>query len=240
MRKHDVLKPTAGGLLTQHGVAHARNALRYGGFVVVPSDTGFALAVDAGDERAVRALRLTLGMPDAPLSVAFASLDAMLAYTALGEVGVRIAAALLPGPLTICAPMTPAARGMVGERLSSDETIGGRIPDSAIELQLSASLGLPLTTTAIRDDRGDMVHDAHDAYAILSDRLDDAGDELGYLPLVSVIAATAFQHREASTVIKLDAAESRIDQIRPGPTSFAKVRDEGRRLGPLDVPDDWT
>jgi tRNA A37 threonylcarbamoyladenosine synthetase subunit TsaC/SUA5/YrdC len=136
--------------------------------------------------------------------------------------------------------MTEHGRRILRDHLNADGTIGGRIPDSPVELQLSAELGSPLTTTALRDDRGDLVHDVQDACEILESRLDAVQDQLAYLPLLTMISARGFTHNEHSTVIALDAAETKITPVRCGAMPFKRVLTESRRLGPMDVPDGWT
>jgi tRNA A37 threonylcarbamoyladenosine synthetase subunit TsaC/SUA5/YrdC len=215
------------GLLPTEALGHSYNTVIHGGFVILGSDTGVALAVAAHDARAVRALRLALGMPDARLSVAFASFNELEHYALLSPVARQVAASLTPGPLTLCASMSNEAKASLGTRLSGDETIGARYTQSLIELQLTAATRFPLTTTAIRDDRGDIVRDSGEAREIVEAGLERAADEIGRTVLLSTVEAARPLHREQSTVVGFDA-EDRPQELRPGAMPFSRVLEASR------------
>lgn len=234
---HRPIRATAGGLLSLSALAKALNALRHSGLVLLPSDTCYALAADPRDTRALCALRLALDRGDAFLSVSMPTLDQLRIFADIGTGGRRLAGALFPGPLTITAEMTDFAREHFGSNLSPNGMLGGRITDSPIEAQISAAYGWPLTTTAIRDDRGEEVRNLADAWAIVERGLDLVGELVGFLPLLCVIEGGGFNYCEHSTVISIDRASSRLSLLRPGAYEWGDVQRASRKLGPYDYDD---
>lgn len=231
--------PTVGGHLAHAELAHVINALRFSGMAIIPSDTCFALAVDARDTRAVGTLRKVLDMEGAALSVAFPTLETFERYAHLGTLGMRLAYELCPGPLTIAAPMTSWGTEQVDDNLIGDGTIGGRISDSSIEAQIGRAFGHPLTTTAIRDDRGEPVRNRFDAYDVVEAGLNRVASELSYLPLLTAVATGRFQHEKVSTVVTLRTSTQRLDFVRDGVLPRRDVYAATRKMSAWEI-EDWT
>jgi L-threonylcarbamoyladenylate synthase len=111
-------------------VAEAVAAIRAGKTVVIPTDTVYGLAADAGSESAVSDLSRAKGR-DERQPIALVAVDVGALLDRLPELEERAAAivrALLPGPYTLVLP-NPARRypWLAG---SSPDTIGVRIPTS--------------------------------------------------------------------------------------------------------------
>ncbi|MBE2316794.1 threonylcarbamoyl-AMP synthase [Solirubrobacter sp. CPCC 204708] len=141
---HDQL--TRGRLLPLSAVAACVEHLRGGGLAVLPTETGYMLAVDATDEAAIDAVYAAKGRPEAkPIHVAVASLEEIDRVTELPEEARRLCLEHMPGPLTLVG----RSRGVVPDALTAHTgTLGARIPDTPATLQILAAFRGPLTATS--------------------------------------------------------------------------------------------
>src|SRR5262245_7875343 len=117
--------------LTQMDDECAQEAIRTfrsGGIVCYPTDTTYALGVNAYSQRALAKLTSAKGR-DAkkPISIAVASVDRVLELTASGEITRGILGRLLPGPVTII--LRPARDIFVPPIVNADGWVGFRVPD---------------------------------------------------------------------------------------------------------------
>jgi L-threonylcarbamoyladenylate synthase len=124
-------------------------ALRRGGVAVIPTDTVYGLAADAGNERAARGLYGAKGREARrPTAVLFSSVDELLARVPeLPAEMVEAARAVLPGPLTLVVP-NPARRfGWLNEE--RPEALGVRVPGfSGPGKEILDALGALVATSA--------------------------------------------------------------------------------------------
>ncbi len=104
-------------------------ALRAGRLVVLPTDTVYGLAADAESEAAASALYAAKGRGAIrPTAALFASVDVLLERVrGLPAAEVRIAKALLPGPLTLVLP-NPMRR-YPWLNMERPDAIGVRVPE---------------------------------------------------------------------------------------------------------------
>lgn len=230
----EILRLTPGRHIVQDDLVAAREALIRGGLIITPSDTCFALTVDARDARAVGALRTALALEDAPLSVAFASFEMLAKYAELDVHSARLAHHLMPGPLTLVTGVTKFGHRRLGGNLNLLGTIGVRIPESPAERQLSEAINGPVTTTAIRDDRGDLVRDLHDAMSIVQKGLASHGQ---YRPLLVLHSVEFFHHEEHSTVA--EASEKGPVQVREGVLPWREVEEAYGQMSRWEI-SEWT
>ncbi len=119
--------------------------LRRGGVVAYPTDTLYALGVDATSERAVLELfRLKRRPLHKPVSAAFSDLEMLRRYCILSEEAERLVRCFLPGELTLLLP-----RRRLPEVLSAGgEKVAVRIPASKTALRMIEMFGKPVTATS--------------------------------------------------------------------------------------------
>lgn len=144
---------------TRH-IDSAVEALRDGLPVIYPTDSGYALAADALNKKAVARLCALKGLnPDKNLlSVVCADLSQASAYVHIDNTAYDIVRRYLPGPYTFVLPASSRLPKTFGRR----RTIGLRIPDNAIARMLAQTLGNPLLTASAGDS--DEALDIADAY----------------------------------------------------------------------------
>lgn len=237
VRRYGVIELTPGRHLTNDDRIHAAEVLRMGGMLITPSDGGHALSVDARAKSAVTALRSVLDMHDAPLSVAFSDFKMLADYASMGLRSGRLAHHLMPGALTLVAPLSAKGKRHLGLNLNHFGTVGARLPDNPVERELAAAVKGPVTTTAIRDDRGDLVTDAHDARAIVEAGL-SAYAHAEDVTLVSLTMAETFRYATHSTVVEVRAGGT-LKQVREGAIAWDDVRESAGRLSRWEI-EDWT
>ncbi len=125
-------------------VKAAASAIRQGKLVVYPTDTLYGLGADVFNEEAVEHVYQVKHRPgDMPLPVAVGSIEDIETVAHLNETARALAAALLPGALTVVLPK----RLEVPEQVAGD-TIAVRVPDHEMALQLCRRAGAITTTSA--------------------------------------------------------------------------------------------
>ena len=235
--RRDAIELTPGRHLTNDDRIHAAETLKKGGLLITPSDGGYALSAEARDKRAVAALRSALAMEDAPLSVAFSNFQMLADYASLGLRSGRLTHHLMPGALTLVMPLSEQGKRRLGTNLNRFGTIGARLPDNPVERELAAIVKGPVTTTAIRDDRGDLVTDPHDARAIVDAGLAGCGDA-DKVTVVSLMTTDTFRYATHSTVAEV-LADGELLQVREGAIAWPEVCGSAGRPSRWEI-EDWT
>jgi L-threonylcarbamoyladenylate synthase len=125
-------------------VETAVSALLRGELVILPTETVYGLACDAGNARAVAAVFEAKGRPEFnPLIAHVTGLEAALAVAALDARMQKLAEAFWPGPLTLVAPIRDTAAVCDLARAGLD-TVAVRAPDHPLAQAVLRSLGRPV------------------------------------------------------------------------------------------------
>jgi len=127
-------------------VNEAVDVLNKGGLIIFPTETAYGAGVDATNETAVTKLLEYKKRPEGKaISVGVADLDMALKYVDLNNNAHNIYKEFLPGPVTVISK----SKGKVDSRLESEKgTLGVRIPDNDLFLEISKVFGKPITTTS--------------------------------------------------------------------------------------------
>ena len=126
-------------------------ALLAGQLVVHPTDTLYALAARALDRAAVRRLVAAKGRSSArPMSVGVSSVQEIDRWAELRPEGRRFVRDELPGPYTILARPSSEARRRLAPEVAGGTTIGLRVPDHPLALELARRAGPIVATSANR------------------------------------------------------------------------------------------
>jgi L-threonylcarbamoyladenylate synthase len=121
--------------------------LRRGGLVVLPTETGYLLGAAALDPDAVgRAYAVKVRSPRNPMHAAVTGLEMAEQLAHLGASARRLLQTFTPGPLTVVCPKREAVPDIL---VAGTGTLGIRIPDSPVTLQVIAALGGPITATSL-------------------------------------------------------------------------------------------
>ncbi|MGL4446566.1 L-threonylcarbamoyladenylate synthase [Shewanella sp.] len=123
-------------------------ALKAGGVIVYPTDSGYALGCMIGEKDAMtRITRIRQIEHDHNFSLMCRDLSELATYAKVDNQAYRILKSCTPGPYTFIFK----ASKEVPRRLQNDKkkTIGIRVPDNVIALALLAALDAPLMSTSL-------------------------------------------------------------------------------------------
>jgi L-threonylcarbamoyladenylate synthase len=196
-------------------IADAVAILRRGGLVAFPTETVYGLGADAVNAQAVLKIFAAKGRPSTnPLIVHVASPAVARRYCrnwpAMAE---TLAARFWPGPLTLVLPKTPA---IVAEVSAGGETIGLRVPNHPVALELLTAFDGPIAApSANRSNQVSPTEAAH-----VKSEIGDSVD----LVLDGGPCAVGIE----STVLDLAGDQPRI--LRPGGISRAEIESV---IGPI-------
>lgn len=129
-------------------INQATQVLKQGGLVIYPTETVYGVAVDATQQPAVdKLLRYKSRREGKPLSIAVSSRAMAEKYAQLNQQAQQLYQQFLPGPYTIISQVKSNS-GLATGVASEFGTIGVRIPDYPLILELVKTLGKPITATS--------------------------------------------------------------------------------------------
>ena len=133
-------------------------ALTGGGLVAFPTDTYYGLGCDLFDKRAIERIYQLKQLPRThELSFICQDLAEISRYALVDNAAYRVLRRKVPGPFTFILPATRLVPDLL---LRRQKTVGIRIPDSPIALELVKRLGHPLISTSAATPDGEVLIDA--------------------------------------------------------------------------------
>ena len=153
--------------------------LRDGGVVAFPTDTVYGVGVDPFQSEAVRKLYRIKGRPeDKPIAILVGSIEdvARVAQTPSRTFS-RLADRFWPGGLTLIVE----TRELPPEITAGGSTVGVRMPDHPLTLELLRGFGGPIATTSANRSGENPATSAEEVGAQLGDRVNlivDGGDTI--------------------------------------------------------------
>ncbi|MBK8882150.1 MAG: threonylcarbamoyl-AMP synthase [Bacteroidales bacterium] len=177
--------------------------LEEGAIIIYPTDTVYAMGCDIkaskSIEKIARFKELNPKNPD--LSLIFHDMSQLSEYTIIRDNTVfKLLKRNLPGPFTFIVQANSQIPKMFKNK---KKTVGIRIPDSNIILELVRELGRPIITTSI-----------HDPDEIIEYTTDPELIHEKYSDFVDVVIDGGFGNNEASTVV--DCTGDEFEIIRQG------------------------
>ncbi len=126
----------------------ATSIIKAGGIVVYPTDSGYALACQVGDSKAIKRIRALRDLDETHnLTLVCRDLSDLGTYAQVSNVVFRLLKALTPGPYTF---ILKATREVPRKMLHPKRrTLGLRVPDNAIALGLLEALEAPMISTTL-------------------------------------------------------------------------------------------
>jgi L-threonylcarbamoyladenylate synthase len=196
----------------RESAAHAAHLLLRGGLVAYPTDTTYALGVNALDQRAVRRLIELKGRDgNKPISIAVPDLRVAETIVYVSDLARQVMSSLMPGALTIILP----AKAAFLKPIANDEGyVGVRIPDNLFCAEFLLTAGVPVTATSANPSGVDAALCYEDFSAFGSSFM--SGVDL-------LIDGGRTSHLAPSTVVKVDGEN--IELVREGVISFINVLD---------------
>jgi tRNA threonylcarbamoyl adenosine modification protein (Sua5/YciO/YrdC/YwlC family) len=177
--------------------------LEDGGIIIYPTDTVYAMGCDVKASRSIEEIARLKGLnPKNPdLSLIFHDMSQLSEYTVIHDNNIfKLLKRNLPGPFTF---IVQANNQIPKLFKNKKKTVGIRIPDNNIVLEIVRELGRPLVTTSI-----------HDPDQIIEYTTDPELIHEKYLDLVDAVIDGGFGNNEASTVV--DCTGDEIEIVRQG------------------------
>lgn len=125
--------------------------LREGGVIIYPTDTVYGIGCDITKQRAVERIIKIKGLKpkDAQFSFICSDLSHISDFARVDNSTFKLLKRNLPGPFTFVLPgLNRVPDYFIGKRKS----VGIRIPDHSIPIELVKLLGNPILTTSLKDD----------------------------------------------------------------------------------------
>lgn len=214
-------------------IARAAEIIRSGGLVVFPTETVYGLGGNGTDADAARKIYAAKGRPsDNPLIIHLSDPAEAEKYCFTNEYYYKLAAAFMPGPLTVILPKKDTVPHSVTGGL---DTVAVRCPSHPVARALIAAAGLPIAAPSANISGRPSPTCARFVIEDMNGRVDmiiDGGEcEIGL----------------ESTIIKLDGAKATL--LRPGaitsdalsctcesveiaPSVISELKDNERPLSP--------
>ncbi|AYQ32660.1 L-threonylcarbamoyladenylate synthase [Runella sp. SP2] len=180
--------------------------LQDGGLVIYPTDTVYALGCDIHNARAVERIARIKGIKPQKNDFSFIchDLSHIADYAKVSNSAFKVMKRILPGPFTFIL----SAGSRVPKVLANRKTVGIRIPNHPIPLQIVHELGNPIITTSIKDDDDFMEYPTDPE--IMFERFQHQ---------VDIVIDGGFGGLIASTII--DATTDDFEVIREGAGEFS-------------------
>jgi len=153
-----------------HQVARVVDCLKNGGIIAYPTDTTYGIGCSIFNKKGIERIYLMKGRERRkPFSFICSSLSEVAHYANVGNNAFRILKRYLPGPYTF---VLEATRDVPDLLLTRQKTVGIRIPDNRICLELVKELGNPIVTTSANPSGEDPVGDPYIIEDIFGHQLD--------------------------------------------------------------------
>jgi L-threonylcarbamoyladenylate synthase len=127
-------------------IGTAIQILKSGGLVIYPTETLYGIGADATNLKAIKKLTKYKNRPfGKPYSIAVTGLGMAEKYVKLNDTAKNLYKEFLPGPLTVISK----GKHKVAEGVESEDgTLGIRIPDYKLVIDIVRKLGKPITATS--------------------------------------------------------------------------------------------
>ena len=189
-------------------IKHCADIILQGGLVAMPTETVYGLGADATDAEAAKKIYAAKGRPsDNPLIIHIAKPSDAEKYAHTGELYYRLAAAFMPGPLTIILPKRDTIPSDVTGGLDS---VAVRCPAHPVARALISAAGVPIAAPSANLSGSPSPTTADHVKKDMDGRIDaiiDGGEcDIGL----------------ESTIIKLDGSKAIL--LRPGAITADALR----------------
>lgn len=184
-------------------IAKVVKCLRDGGVVIYPTDTVYGIGCDINKQRAVERVCKIKGIDPEKANFSFicSDLSHLSDFTKpINTATYKVMKKALPGPFTF---ILEANNNVPKIFRSKKKTVGIRIPDNIICLEIVKQLGNPIMTTSVHDD-DEIVEYTTDPELIYEK----------YKDQVDIVIAGGYGNNQASTIV--DCSNGEFTILRQG------------------------
>ena len=180
-------------------ISKAVDVLKSGGIIIFPTDTYYGLGCDLFNRDGIEQILTIKNENDTKLfSFICSDLKDIYKYAKVSDYAYRTMKHLLPGPYTF---ILPAAKVIPKKLWSKRKTVGIRVPDHSVTLQIVKELGNPIASTSATTRLGEPLTDPFEIKNIFNSRVD-------------LMLASSTMSFEPSSIVDISGEEPEI--IREG------------------------
>lgn len=190
-------------------IAKVVKVLRDGGLVIYPTDTVYGLGCDITNTKALEKIARIKGIKLEKANFSFVCCDLKNISDYVRQIDTptfKILKRALPGPYTFILP----GNNNLPKEFKKKTTVGIRVPDNTIALELVRQLGNPIVSTSIYDE-DEVLEYTTDPELIFEK----------WQNIVDIVIDGGYGSNEASTVIDLSQGDPIV--IREGKGSIADL-----------------
>ena len=187
-------------------IAKVVKVLKEGGLVIYPTDTVYGLGCDITNTKALERIAKIKGIKLDKANFSFVCHDLSNISDYVKQIDTstfKLLKKALPGPYTFILP----GNNNLPKEFKKKTTVGIRVPDNSIALEIVKLLGNPIVSTSIHDD-DDVIEYTTDPELIFEK----------WQNLVDVVIDGGYGDNQASTIIDLSEGEPAV--VREGKGSI--------------------
>jgi len=189
-------------------IARVVKILKDGGLVIYPTDTVYGLGCDITNTKALERIAKIKGVKLEKANFSFVCHDLSNISDYVKQIDTstfKLLKRTLPGPYTYILP----GNNNLPKEFKKKTTVGIRVPDNSIALEIVRQLGNPIVSTSIHDD-DDVIEYTTDPELIFEK----------WQNLVDVVIDGGYGDNQASTIIDLSEGEPVVIREGKGPIDF--------------------
>lgn len=151
-------------------IAKVADALRKGAVICYPTDTVYGIGCDITQQKAIkRVFQLKRRPQEKPFSFMCADLKDVSLYGHVSNHAYRCMKKVAPGPFTFVLPGTKLVPRLM---MTRQKTVGIRVPDNRICLELVQAIGNPIVTTSAVKEEDEPLVEAYQLEEALRRQID--------------------------------------------------------------------
>lgn len=140
-------------------IQHAVEVLKDGGVIIYPTDTVYGIGCSVFDTRAIeRIYQIKQQDASKPFSFVCSDLSHISEYAKVSNPAFRLIKHLIPGPFTFLLPAS-RLKQLPKSLISKRKTVGIRVPNNGICLEIIKELGHPILSASVTDENGQIIND---------------------------------------------------------------------------------
>ena len=141
----------------QRFISKAVDVLKSGGLIIFPTDTYYGLGCDIFNKSGIEQIsRIKNDFDNKLFSFICSDLKDISQYAKVSDYAYKMMRKLLPGPYTF---ILPAAKVVPKKLWSKRKTVGIRVPDHAVTIEIVKQLGNPVVSSSTTTRKGEPVTD---------------------------------------------------------------------------------